>query len=93
MVERFESVGAELLVAVKKTEESLNKLKKTRKKTAVIGMSDDDKIRLQVRSPYSNLAPTNSILRWYALHWLSIPSDYIISFSKSFGLMSKRPVS
>eukprot|EP00039_Didymoeca_costata_P029220 m.23686 g.23686 ORF g.23686 m.23686 type:complete len:687 (-) comp7532_c0_seq2:72-2132(-) len=45
---KFNGIAKELLVSVKKTEESLSRLKKHRKVNDAGGMSDDDKIRKQI---------------------------------------------
>ena len=45
---RYHSITSDVLTSVKKMEESLKRLKKARKSAAAAGMSDDDKIRLQL---------------------------------------------
>ncbi len=47
---RYSAIVAEILASVKKTEESLNRLKRMRKPggTDEVGVSDEDKIRAQL---------------------------------------------
>ena len=66
---RYLNVTGDLLTSVKKTEDSLNKLKRSRRSTVAAtgpaaGITDDNKIRLQIALDVETYAEQVSRMEW-----------------------------